>query len=236
MRSRVLACALAVVAQSGCATSSAPHPLPDLGGQTVLAVVERLELNGYEVRGASGGETRAFNRVWLGVYKPQPLPLMIPVHVAGPPQLDGRPLQMGDRLQFVLPHDYRTRDLALDDLEGSQLVHPGPMAEEPVARSRGDRPRERIVAVVHRLEYQAHVDDLSDGSLYVTNLIGFGVLSPERRDALLFANVKGHPRVDGRPLQLGDVVTFLAPLNWRQESDFGLGDFEELSIQHPTGK
>lgn len=41
---------------------------------------------------------------------------------------------------------------------------------------------------------------------------------------MLAAHSIGHPRIDGRPLLLGDTVTFVLPRNWR---DRGLS-LEEL--------
>ena len=39
----------------------------------------------------------------------------------------------------------------------------------------------------------------------------------------------GHPRVGGRPLLLGDAVTFVLPQNW-QIRDLELADLAELAL------
>jgi hypothetical protein len=63
----------------------------------------------------------------------------------------------------------------------------------------------------------------------VSNLVAFGIVAPKRFDTMLFAHVLGHPRIDGRPLLLGDQVTFILPVNWRNR-DLSLEELEELDF------
>ncbi|MBP9143750.1 MAG: hypothetical protein KBF21_02705 [Thermoanaerobaculia bacterium] len=88
---------------------------------------------------------------------------------------------------------------------------------------------EIVVAVVEQLERSAHEEWLEPHGVIVSDLVAFGIFHPEHFDTLLFAHVKGHPRIDGRPLLLGDAVTFVLPRNWRNR-DLSLADLEGLAF------
>jgi hypothetical protein len=87
-----------------------------------------------------------------------------------------------------------------------------------------------VVAIVEKLEGRAYEEWLSDGSVYVANVLSLGVVAPERFDTLLEVHVKGHPRIGGRPLLLGDAVTFVLPRNWRNR-DLSFADLERLAFR-----
>jgi hypothetical protein len=89
---------------------------------------------------------------------------------------------------------------------------------------------ETVVAVVERLERAAH-EEWFDGppGVIVSDVVGFAIVRPEGFSSLLFAHVPGHPRIGGRPLLLGDAVTFVLPQNW-QIRDLELADLAELAL------
>jgi hypothetical protein len=107
----------------------------------------------------------------------------------------------------------------------------------PVAVQAAERPEsasgavegEIVIAQVARLEYKAHEEWLEDGTVWVTNVVALDVVAPRPLDALLFVHVAGHPRIDGRPLLLGDRVTFVLPENWRG-GDLALADLPGLKF------
>jgi hypothetical protein len=88
---------------------------------------------------------------------------------------------------------------------------------------------ETVVAIVEQLERSAHEEWLEPHGVLVSDLVAFGIFHPEHLETLLFAHVKGHPRIDGRPLLLGDAVTFVLPRNWRNR-DLALADLEGLAF------
>jgi hypothetical protein len=86
-----------------------------------------------------------------------------------------------------------------------------------------------VIAVVERLERMAHEEWISDGSVDVSNVLAFGIISPEYFDTMLFVHMKGHPHIGDRPLLLGDAVTFVLPARW-QVRDLALDDLEGLAF------
>jgi hypothetical protein len=88
---------------------------------------------------------------------------------------------------------------------------------------------ERVVAVVERLERNAHQEWLTDGTVWMSDLVWLAVESPERFDSMLAARVAGHPRIGDRPLLLGDRVSFILPRNWRAR-DLSLEELEGLQL------
>lgn len=97
------------------------------------------------------------------------------------------------------------------------------------AQAPGPLEGEVVVAEVEHLERRAHEEWLDDGSVWVTDVVGFGIVAPQHLDTMLFVHVDGHPHVDGRPLLLGDAVTFVLPVNWRNR-DLAFGDLEQLAF------
>ena len=59
-----------------------------------------------------------------------------------------------------------------------------------------------------------------------TCFLALAVVAPKRFDTLLFVRMKGHPRIDGRPILLGDRISFVLPVNWRNR---------DLALEEPDG-
>ena len=111
----------------------------------------------------------------------------------------------------------------------SQPSAPAP-GSSPRAETPGPYEGQTVVAVVERLELGVHEDFLTDGSVFVSNLVAFAIVSPNF-DTMLFANVRGHPRIGDRPILLGDTVTFVLPRNWRNR-DLSLEELKDLAFKH----
>lgn len=110
--------------------------------------------------------------------------------------------------------------------------HPAPRTagvSAPVPAAPAPYEGETVVAIVEELHRSAHEEWLEPHGVLVSDLVAFGIFHPEHFDTLLFAHVKGHPRIDGRPLLLGDAVTFILPRNWRNR-DLALADLEGLAF------
>lgn len=91
-----------------------------------------------------------------------------------------------------------------------------------------------VLAIVEQLHRQAHEEWLEGyPNVLVSDLVAFAIVQPERLESLLFAHVRGHPRIDGRPLLLGDAVTFVLPVHWRNR-DLALADLEGLAFAATT--
>jgi hypothetical protein len=104
---------------------------------------------------------------------------------------------------------------------------PSPPSAAP---TRGPHEGERVVAIVERLEHSAHQEGLeTDPIVIVSDVVAFGIFQPVHFDTLLFAHVSGHPRIDGRPLLLGDAVSFILPDNWRNR-DLALEELAGLAF------
>lgn len=103
-------------------------------------------------------------------------------------------------------------------------------ASTPAPPPTGAHEGETVVAVVERLESAAH-EEWFDGppGVLVSDVVAFAIVRPEGFSTLLFAHVPGHPRVGGRPLLLGDAVTFVLPQNW-QNRDLALADLADLAL------
>lgn len=103
-------------------------------------------------------------------------------------------------------------------------------ASAPALPPAGAHEGETVVAIVERLERAAH-EEWFDGppGVIVSDVVAFAIVRPEGFSTLLFAHVPGHPRVGGRPLLLGDAVTFVLPQNW-QIRDLELADLAELAL------
>ena len=85
-------------------------------GEVVTAVVERLEAKAHEDLLADGN-VLASDIVALAVISPEPLHTLLVAHTHGHPRIAGRPLLLGDHVQFVLPHNWQNRDLLLEELD-----------------------------------------------------------------------------------------------------------------------
>jgi len=93
------------------AVSDASHE-----GEVVTAVVERLEAKAHEDFMADGS-VLVSDIVALAVISPEPLHTLLVAHTHGHPRIAGRPMLLGDRVQFVLPHNWKNRDLSLEELD-----------------------------------------------------------------------------------------------------------------------
>jgi hypothetical protein len=87
-----------------------------LEGEVVTAVVERLEAKAHEDF-LEDGSVLASDVVALAIISPKPLNSLLFAHMHGHPRVGGRPMLLGDRVQFVLPHNWKNRDLSLHELE-----------------------------------------------------------------------------------------------------------------------
>lgn len=103
-------------------------------------------------------------------------------------------------------------------------------AEAPTAT--GPAEGERVVAVVERLEKAAHEEWLEPSGVIVSDVVAFAIVQPQPASELLFAHMRGHPRIGGRPLLLGEAVTFVLPRNWRAR-DLALEELEGLAFVSP---
>jgi hypothetical protein len=103
-------------------------------------------------------------------------------------------------------------------------------ATAPTQPPAGAHEGETVVAVVERLERAAHEEWL-DGppGVLVSDVVAFAIVRPAGLSTLLFAHVSGHPRAGGRPLLLGDAVTFVLPRDW-QNRDLALADLADLAF------
>lgn len=88
----------------------------------------------------------------------------------------------------------------------------------------------QVIAIVEQLHRKAHEEWLEVyPNVIVSDLVAFAIVQPEPRGTLLFAHMRGHPRIDGRPLLLGDAVRFILPVNWRSR-DLELADLAGLEF------
>ena len=94
----------------------------------------------------------------------------------------------------------------------------------------GPHEGEVVTARVERLERNAMVDTLDDGSVWLSDVVSFGIELPVHFDTMLSATSNGHPYVGDRPLLLGSVVTFVLPRNWRNR-ELSLADLEGLAFR-----
>ncbi len=107
-------------------------------------------------------------------------------------------------------------------------------ASAPAQPPAGAHEGETVVAVVERLERAAH-EEWFDGpaGVIVSDVVAFAIVRPEGFSTLLFAHVPGHPRIGGRPLLLGDAVTFVLPRDW-ENRDLALSDLAGLVFADGT--
>jgi len=80
------------------------------------------------------------NVVWFGIVRPELMDTMLAAHVIGHPRVGDRPLLLGDAVTFVLPRNWRHRDLALEELEGLAFIRPPPASPSPTSPAAPERP------------------------------------------------------------------------------------------------
>jgi len=69
-----------------------------------------------------------------------------------------------------------------------------------------------VLAVVKAIEPKSYTDDLPDGKVLVSDVMRFEVAQPaELAGVTVVAYYQGSPEVDGRRLQLGDLLYFKLP-------------------------
>jgi len=127
-RRAVLLCALLLLPACFHSAAVAPEPqnthvdrLQPYEGQVVVAVVERLERNSH-TEGLPGERVFVSNVVAFAITAPERADTLLVAHVTGHPRIGDHPLLLGETVRFVLPHNWRNRDLALDELRDLELV------------------------------------------------------------------------------------------------------------------
>ena len=69
-----------------------------------------------------------------------------------------------------------------------------------------------VLAIVSKMELKAYTDNLSDGSVLVSDIVRFDVVEPrELTHVAVTAYYRGGPNVEGKRLQVGDLVRFELP-------------------------
>ena len=69
-----------------------------------------------------------------------------------------------------------------------------------------------VLAIVHKMELKAYTDNLGNGKVLVSDIISFEVVEPkELMYITVTAYYQGAPNVQGRRLQVGDLVRFELP-------------------------
>jgi hypothetical protein len=102
--------------QTGEGEHRGPHE-----GETVTAIVERLELKAHE-EWISDGSVIVSNVVAFAIVAPEHFDTLLFAHLQGHPRIGDRPLLLGDAVRFVLPRNWRNRDLSLEELEGLEFA------------------------------------------------------------------------------------------------------------------
>lgn len=110
-------------------------------GQRVTAVVVRMELQAHQ-EWLENGSVILSNVVWLVPVEPGGFGGEIAILCEGHPHLAGRPLELGDRLTFVLPPEWPSYDLWFRRLKDLAFAG-GPGPEEPARSSGSGAPRPR---------------------------------------------------------------------------------------------
>jgi hypothetical protein len=85
-------------------------------GQDVLAFIEKLEWKAHEEFLSDGGVI-ASNVVSFAIVEPEGVRWLLVAHTPELPRIGDRRIQLGDFVRFVMPRDWRNRDLELSDLE-----------------------------------------------------------------------------------------------------------------------
>ncbi len=135
--SRLLAVFLLIPAFAACAHGpsqpSTPTPSAEIPGpyegQLVIARVERLEFKVHEEFLSDGGVIVS-NLVAFAIVTPEGFDTLLFAHVRDHPHIGDRPILLGDAVTFVLPRNWRNRDLSLDELDGLAFVNKG-SSQEP---------------------------------------------------------------------------------------------------------
>jgi hypothetical protein len=88
-----------------------------------------------------------------------------------------------------------------------------------------------VLAILSKMELKAYTDNLSDGSVLVSDIVRFEVVEPkELRHVTVTAYYQGAPNVHGRRLQVGDLVRFELPSE-PQRAGILLQDLKSLRLR-----
>jgi hypothetical protein len=88
-----------------------------------------------------------------------------------------------------------------------------------------------VLAILVKMELKAYTDNLSDGSVLVSDIVRFEVVEPkELMHVTVTAYYQGAPNVQGRRLQVGDLVRFELP-SGAQRHGILLGDLKDLRFR-----
>jgi hypothetical protein len=88
-----------------------------------------------------------------------------------------------------------------------------------------------VLAILSKMELKAYTDNLSDGSVLVSDIVRFEVVEPkELKYVTVTAYYQGAPNVQGRRLRAGDLVRFELPSE-PQRHGILLGDLKGLRFR-----
>lgn len=113
-------------------------------------------------------------------------------------------------------------------------AHGGNAAPESSAATAPDEAADligqEVVAVVQMMEMNTHTETLTDGSIWVSNVVALAVEQPRRLGYMVMVHTSDLPRIGDRRVQLGDVVQFVLPRNWRH-GDIAMEELENLRFR-----
>jgi hypothetical protein len=89
-----------------------------------------------------------------------------------------------------------------------------------------------VLAVIKAFEPKSYTDDLPDGEVLVSNVLKFSVVQPaELAGVTVAAYYQGIPEIDGRRLELGDLLYFRLPSVPRRDGIL-LWDLKDLRFRN----
>lgn len=66
------------------------------------------------------------------------------------------------------------------------------------------------------MAWRAHQEWLENGTVILSNVLTLSLVEPREIEGKLALLCEGHPHLAGRPLLLGDRLSFLLPSQWRK--------------------
>ena len=106
--------------------------------------------------------------------------------------------------------------------DGSRVMTAASDKDDPIGQE--------VLAIVEKMELKAHTEDLPDGSVIVSNTVSFSIVQPRHLDTLLVVHTRDLPHIGTRRVQLGDLVYFVLPHNWRNK-DMELSELKNLRFR-----
>ena len=89
-----------------------------------------------------------------------------------------------------------------------------------------------VLAVIKAIEPKSYTDDLSDGKVLVSDVMKFTVVQPsELAGVTVVTYYQGIPEIDGRRLELGDLLYFRLPSVPRRDGIL-LWDLKDLRFRN----